>query len=75
MPLKEKKMFEDSSFFGVKVKRCNRIHLTVLFFTKEEITDLKNSFYRVRFPKKLGLDAGIGSWDLENRIPRRNLRM
>ena len=27
------------------------------------------------FPKKLGLDTGIGSRDLKNRIPRRKLRI
>ena len=32
-------------------------------------------FCRVRFAKKLGLDAGIGSWDLKNRIARRKLRI
>ena len=32
-------------------------------------------FWRGRFSKKLGLDAGIGSWDLKNWIPRRKLRV
>ena len=27
------------------------------------------------FLNKLGLDAGIGSWDLKNRIPREKLRI
>ena len=36
---------------------------------------LNVTFYSVRFPQKLGLDAGIGSWDLKIRIPRRKLRI
>ena len=33
------------------------------------------NFIGYAFPKQLGLDEGITSWDLKNRIPRQKLRV
>ena len=40
---------------------------------KEKQLILTHAFCRVRFPKQLGLDSFLASWDLKIRIPRRKL--
>ena len=41
----------------------------------KEYKGISPNLYRVRFPKKLGLDSMLASWDLKIRIPRRKLRI
>ena len=48
-----------------------------VFFKKQH--DILNGFIAstrlTDHHKKLGFEAGIGSWDLKNRVPRRKLRI
>jgi len=50
-------------------------HLLLIKGSKKKKIGKLNEVIGYAFVKKLGLDEGITSWDLKNRIPRRKLRI